>query len=100
MLEKRKLGFLGSCGSVLRAVLFIYNVIVNLTALDVLVVRGLQLFGCDEIGKNETQKLLAPFPRSASFISVNRGPGKASLFFITHYLQAPSLHTPLDRTAK
>lgn len=52
------------------------------------------------LAKNETQKLLAPFPRSASFISVSLGPGKASLLFITLYLQAPSLHTPLDRTAK
>lgn len=55
--------------------LFIYTV--NLAALDGLIVRGLQLLGCDEIGKNEIQKLLAPFPRSASFISVSRGPGKA-----------------------
>lgn len=91
LLEKHKLVFVGSCCSVLRALLFIYTV--NLADLDGLIVRGLQLLGCDEIGKNEIQKLLAPFPRSASFISVSRGPGKASLLFVTHYLQAPSLHT-------
>lgn len=71
---------------------------VIISLLGGLTARGLQLLGCDEIGKNETQKQLAPFPRSASFISVRPGPGKASTAF-HHTLHAgPAPNTRPDRS--